>query len=67
MDRRYILLSSEYRNRNRYPNPFNFAVGYSGTATSDRFTAEDWVSHASPQLNWDMKDYFADTSSFTVP
>ncbi len=60
-------MSSEYRDRNRYPNPFHFAVGYLSSNLTNRFTATDWISDASPALNWDMEDYFVDTDSFTAP
>lgn len=66
MDRRYILLSSEFRDRNKYPNPFEFA-SMNGFAPTNKSTARDWVSNVAPLINFDMNDYFASTDGFNAP
>lgn len=66
MNRRYILLSSSYRNRNDFPNPFDFSALSQGALGSA--LAADWLSEQGPVLNFDMGDYFLDTdANFTAP
>jgi len=65
MDRRYILLTSAYRNRTQYPNPFKFSVSY--ISTKDKLEAYDWVSENAPIINFDLENYFSSTDGITAP
>lgn len=66
MNQRYILLSSTYRNRSQYPNPFHFTTS-STSSRSTRTNARDWVSDNAPILNYDLEDYFSAVDGFTAP
>ena len=66
MNRRYILLSSSYRNRVDYPSQFDFVAPYQ-TYGNDKSRALDGLSYNAPVVQYDMGDYFATTSSFTAP
>jgi hypothetical protein len=64
MDRRYILLSSENRDRNTNPNPFEFqtvSVPYNYTRAT-KTTASDFVSDLAPIVQWNSLFYFTDVN-----
>jgi hypothetical protein len=63
---RSILLDSACRDRNRFPNQFDFETSYSSQGTT-AITALDFVSDASPIVNYDMGNYFATISGAGAP
>ena len=67
MNRRYITLSSLFRNRTDDPNPFEFTSQYRSSG-ANKAIAFDWVSNNAPLVQFDMGDYFLDTDAdFTAP
>ncbi len=66
MNKRYLLLSSMYRNRTEYSSQYDFVASYNSVPTN-RKTASDWVSNQAPILNYDMMNYFLETDGVTAP
>jgi hypothetical protein len=52
MSKRYLEIDSTYRNRNQYPNPFDFTVLIEQSGTKGPIHAYDPISKASPSKIW---------------
>jgi hypothetical protein len=55
-NKRYLEISSTYRNRKQYPNPFDFTVLISQSGTRDAIHAYDPISLSAPQKIWSPMD-----------
>lgn len=64
MQTQYIELDSTYRDRTLYPNPSDFVVDNT-SALTNRFTAKDPVSEASPANYWNTS-FREDTAATSV-
>ncbi len=67
MNQRYVLLDSTYRNRNDYPNPFDFVAKSATSQAITKISAGDWASLNAPIVSFDMYDYFSTNDGTAAP